>query len=392
MRIISLYLPHFFLQVEFGANSEIEDKPVVIGGFPHERKDVIDASPKAFEHGIQPGIPLRQAYSLCPEAVFLPLDEEHYQREFGGVSGLIAGLVPKYEARDIGEIFIEIPFDSWEADIAVEIREVIAERAGYSVNIACASTRYAAYAASRIARPDETMVIPKGKERTFLSKLPIDLLPISEKIHRKLELLGICTMGQLANLPREEMGLAFGAEGERMWDLSRGIDRSRVTPNKHRVILAEKLDFDLPVETIDQLLYGAEILLNRLAGQLEKRWQHCRRMTAQLDFGDSSLNVVIDFKLATSLANDMLRNLKQRLENVRFCGPVTRIEIRLENLGTERSSQLKLLDNLPRCSESLINAIKQLQEKYGSSVIKRPVRPKTFSRLPEEAFELVDFT
>ncbi len=391
MRFAVLFIPHFPVQVETGADTGISGKAVVIGGYPHERKLVFDASKDAVEHGIQAGMTLRQAYGLCPEALFLPLIEEKYRHVFESILDKISDFIPKVEAGVLGEIFLEIPFDSWEECLIPDIRKVMKEQFGLSMSFGSASARFPAQAASRIARTDEIIAVPKGKELTFLSNLPIDFLPGSGSVLRRLELLGIHKMGQLAGLPRHEVSLQFGMEGEKLWQLARGIDNSKVLPRRKIPVLAECLEFEPPAETFSHLLAGAEILTDRLGRHLDNRWQHCSRMTTLLIFADNTLEIVIDFKLATSSAEDMLRHLRQRLDSIQFSGPVTQIRITAENLCAERSSQLKLLDDLPRCSESLLTAIRQLQAKYGSSIVKRSVLPKTFSRLPEGAFALVDF-
>ncbi len=391
MRVIALFFPHFSLQIELMSDPSIVGKPVVIGGYPHERKLVFDASPEAIDYGIQIGMPLRQAHGLCPEALCLPLAQERYQQVFEDVLDLIADFAPKTEAAALGEVFIEIPHDSWEVDLIGEIRLTVKEQIGLSMAVGSASARFPAQVGSRVAQNDGMITIPASRERAFLADLPVGFLPGPEATLRRLEMLGICKMGQLASLPRQEISLQFGTEGERLWQLARGKDSSKVVPYKKTPVLVEQLEFDPPAETFDHLLAGTQILTNCFGKQLDERWQHCQRMKAKLNFADDTIEIIIDFKLATASAQDMLRHLKQRLDSVQFSGPVTRIEITAENLCAEQSSQLKLLNNLPRCSESLLSAIRQLQAKYGSSIIKKSVRPKTFSRLPEGAFSLVDF-
>ena len=90
-------------------------------------------------------------------------------------------------------------------------------------------------------------------------------------------------MGQLASMPREEVGLAFGMEGEQLWELSGGIDRSPVIPRERAITLAEQLTFDPPAETFDRLMAGAEILMKRLALKLNQRWQCCRKRRAPIN-------------------------------------------------------------------------------------------------------------
>lgn len=393
MRIISFFFPHFPLQVELKSDPALARQPIVIGGFPYERRAVFDVSEEAMAYGVKMGVPLRQAHSLCPESVFLPLNEEAYTDAFGAVLDLIAEFTPRMETAGLGEVFVEIPYESWVADMAREIRQTIEEEGGFAAAVACASGKFVAQVGSKITRPDEVMLVPRGKERDFLKNLPIDFLPGSETVLHRLELLSIRKMGQLAKLPRAEVSLEFGTEGERLWDLTRGIDRSKLIPRQLIPIFEGQLDFDPPAGTIDRLLAGAEILTDRLAFQLDERWQCCRRMRVHLNSTEGDgIEVVIDFKQPTASAYDMLRHFKQRLDNVQFDSPVSEIKIEVEHLCAEQGSQLKLLDNLPRRSSDLLVTIKQLQTKYGSPVIKRVIRSTTNTRLPEGAFSFTDYS
>jgi len=364
---------------------------VVIGGYPHERKLVFDASEEATACGIRLGMPLREAHSLCPEALFLTSHEEVYQATFETLLNRIAELAPKIESTGPGEVFIEIPFESWENGIVREVRQAIGNQERFSLAVGCASGKFTAQVGSRIASTDKIISVPDKESRSFLAGLPIDFLPGPDTLLHRLELLGVRRMGQLACLPREEVSLAFGAKGEWLWELARGIDRSRVIPHKKPLSLSEQLDFDPPAEMLDRLLMGAGILADRLAARLDKRWQHCQQMMARVGLEEGTLDLVMDFRQPTSSARDMLRQLEHHLGSTRFTHPVARLEITVNHLCAERCSQLRLLDTRSRHSESLLKAIHQLQAKYGRSVIRRAVRPDTFSRLPEAGFALVDF-
>ena len=73
MRFACVLVHHLPVQVE--RTGEVRDRPLVIGGFPFERKRVYNASVEAIVSGVQLGMPLSEAYVLCPEAKFLPPKE-----------------------------------------------------------------------------------------------------------------------------------------------------------------------------------------------------------------------------------------------------------------------------------------------------------------------------
>ena len=107
MRVLCLLIPHLPLQVERRDSDLPGGEPVIIGGLPHERKAVCDASPQAIECGVKTGMPLRHAYSLCPGAHFLPAGEEKYEMAFEGVLDVLDDFSPVVEKQSPGTAFID---------------------------------------------------------------------------------------------------------------------------------------------------------------------------------------------------------------------------------------------------------------------------------------------
>jgi len=83
MRIACVYIPHFHVQIEFLRSPELKKRPAVIGGTPDERAAVIDCSDAAAGKGVCTGMPLRDAYHLCPEAAFLTFDKDLAEEALG---------------------------------------------------------------------------------------------------------------------------------------------------------------------------------------------------------------------------------------------------------------------------------------------------------------------
>ena len=81
-RILHIDMDAFFAAVEQKRHPQLIGKAVVIGGNgdPTKRGVVSTASYEARKYGVHSAMPLRTAYNLCPDAVFLPVDYHEYVR------------------------------------------------------------------------------------------------------------------------------------------------------------------------------------------------------------------------------------------------------------------------------------------------------------------------
>lgn len=396
MRVICIHIDHFAAAVETREHPELLSRPIVIGGFPNERKPVFDCSPQATQLDIRPGMQLRQAYQLCPDAVFIPLDVDRYARAFDEVLDILDQFSPTVEAEGLGRALLDGSglegLFGPEEDIARRVGSEVSRRARFAPKIGVGSNKFVAGIAAAGASRGESAIVKPGDERKFLGPLPVDLLPVSEAMKRRLDLLGLRTMDKIAALPPDAAASQFGKEGILAHRLANGNDERPLVPRARPAIVEDELFVENPLETIDALLVAMDRLLDRLTGVLRSRNQVCGeiKLCFHLD-GQGEWHESIILKESTDSKRRLLALLKYRLETVHLCTGITAIRLGLAQLGGEEAKQSSLLaGERVRQEEQLRRLARRLQARFGENPLKRVVQVDPDSRIPERRAVLTD--
>src|SRR5439155_3614860 len=98
----------FFVSVEELFDPSLSGKPVVVGGRPNERGVVSAASYAARKFGVHSAMPLRTAYKLCPQAIFVDGHPERYRDYSGKVYEVLNRFSPVVEMASIDEAYLDM--------------------------------------------------------------------------------------------------------------------------------------------------------------------------------------------------------------------------------------------------------------------------------------------
>src|ERR1700730_11008211 len=104
-QIAHMDLDTFFVSVERLLDKKLENKPVIIGGTPFQRGVVAGCSREARTFGIHSAMPLRHAFRLCPEAIFLRGNYVHYAEYSKLVQEIISEISPLTEKSSVDEFY-----------------------------------------------------------------------------------------------------------------------------------------------------------------------------------------------------------------------------------------------------------------------------------------------
>src|SRR5246127_3400877 len=98
----------FFVSVEEIFDPTLKGKAVVVGGKSDQRGVVSAASYAARKFGVHSAMPLRTAYKLCPQAIFVEGHPERYRDYSGKVYEVLQSFSPLVEMASVDEAYLDM--------------------------------------------------------------------------------------------------------------------------------------------------------------------------------------------------------------------------------------------------------------------------------------------
>ena len=234
--IMHVDMDQFFAAVEERLRPEIRGKPVVVGADPKEGKGrgvVSTCNYEARKYGIKSGMPITKAWRLCPTAVFLPLNIPLYLQVSNRIMDILSNHADKFESWGIDEAFLDVSSrvkDFEEArQLALQIKKNILDKEGLTCSIGIGPNKLVAKTASDFQKPDGLTIVEEKDVKGFLEPMDVDkLLWVGRKTARKLNAMGIRTIGDLARYDPSVLAEKFGVVGRQLYLYAQGIDESEV--------------------------------------------------------------------------------------------------------------------------------------------------------------------
>ncbi|MGB9131901.1 MAG: DNA polymerase IV [Methanosarcina sp.] len=222
----------FFASVEVREMPELKGLPVIVGSDPREgsgRGVVSTCSYEARKYGIHSAMPISQAYRLCPDAVFLPVNMKLYAGVSAGLMELLKGFAEKFQQVSVDEAYLvpgpEIRNFEEAALYALRIKDEVHKQQGITCSVGVGPNKLIAKIASGFQKPDGLTVIRPGDVREFLFPLHVSKIPgIGEKTTDTLKEMGIIRVEELANYDVQLLSERFGKMGLRMKQMANGLD------------------------------------------------------------------------------------------------------------------------------------------------------------------------
>ena len=219
----------FFVSVEELYDPSLKGKPVVVGGRPNERGVVSAASYAARKFGVHSAMPLRTAYKLCPQAIFVDGHPDRYRDYSHKVYDVLAAFSPLVEMASIDEAYLDITGTERLYGLPLRAAHILHERMKQATSLNCsigiAAARMVAKICSDQAKPNGILWVVPGQEAPFLAPLDVRKVPgVGRVTEKNLHDLGIRKVGDLATLDEGFLEERFGKWGLALAGKSHGLD------------------------------------------------------------------------------------------------------------------------------------------------------------------------
>ena len=367
-----------------GEETDLREVPSVVAGDKASRHSIILAkSTPAKKYGIQTGEPLFQALEKCPELVVIQPDYGLYVQASRHFVDILRQFSPQVEQYSIDEAWVDMTGTQrlWGSPrLAAELmRRRINEELGFTVNIGISSNKLLAKMAGDFEKPNKVHTLfPEEMEEKFFP-LPVrDLFLVGAATERKLQRLGIYTIGELAAADARVLKKRLGKQGELLWHFANGRNADAVTPEP-----AENKGYGNATTTSHDVVTHAEAhqvllsLCETVAARLRKDGKCGSCVSIHLrtnEFRHFSHQCVLHgaTNITTEIFEAACRLFDEAWDGIT---PLRQLGVQITRLSGEPYQQFDFFSGLsPQQFERklrLDETVDALRDKYGEDIIRR---------------------
>jgi DNA polymerase-4 len=319
----------FYVSVELQRRPELNGRPVVVAG-SGPRAVVTTASYEARRFGVFSATPAERARRLCPQAVFVPPDFDHYRARSGEVMAVLRDHVERVEVVGLDEAYLDLSEFERPRAAARRVKAAITERTG--------PNKLVAKVASDADKPDGFVELTAEQARERFAQARPGLIPgIGPKTAERLQRQGIETLGALAAAPDEQLTEWFGPRlGPYLGSLARFEDERALETARIAKSESRETTFDYDLRGLAELEPQLHGLTEQLCETLERQQARGRTIGIKVRYADFSTvtrarslpAAVNDLDTVWRVATDLLRRLDPRQ-------PVRLIGVRVAGLDEE---------------------------------------------------------
>ncbi|MGQ0433421.1 MAG: DNA polymerase IV [Microthrixaceae bacterium] len=383
--ILHVDMDAFYASVEQRRNPDLRGKPVIVGA-PGARGVVAAASYEARVFGIHSAMSSVQAQRLCPHAIFVSGDHDHYAEVSKAIMTIFGSFTPLVEALSLDEAFLDVSgsrrLHGDGPTIAAAIRATILEQEQLTCSVGVAPSKFVAKLASEAAKPRVgrrgpepglgVKVVAPDKILAFLHPLPVQALwGVGPKTLEKLQRIGVFTVGDLASLDERGAAAALGvASGAHLLRLAHGLDEREVIPHQRAKSIGHEETFARDHHTLDTLHQELVRLGDSVAARLRGAGMAGRTVSIKVRFHDfRTITRSITLPSAVDTGPDVVRAASELLHRIDPSAGVRLLGVHVSQLIDGATRQLTLDDVEAPSWDHATDAIDAIRARFGAGAI-----------------------
>ena len=209
-------------------------------------------------------------------------------------------------------------------------------------------------------------------KRQFLDPLPVNAMwGVGPKTHKKLNALGIETIGELGRVSEGSLVSNLGnSVGQQLWRLARGIDDRNVVVEQEAKSIGHEETFSKDLTGREEVERELVRLVDSVAWRLRKSKKKCRTISLKVRYSDfTTFSRSHTSSEPTWLSSVLLEEAKGLLDGVDLSPGVRLLGVSVTNLDKNFVEQLKFSENPHSDRENTEGVVDLIRDRFGTASI-----------------------
>jgi DNA polymerase-4 len=322
-----------------------------------------------------------EARRRCPTGIIVPGRMQRYKEISRLVMARLSLFSPLVEKVSIDEAYMDISgcerLHGTPAEMGATVKKAVQAEVQLTCSVGVAPVRFLAKIASDIRKPDGLTIIPADEVMGFIDRLPVQNVPgVGPKALKKLQAMGIGTLGQVRRHRSTTLTRQLGKFGHRLMALAHGEDDTPVTPSSRAKSFSSETTLGQDLSDRSQLLRHLLHQSEDVGRQLRRHGAKARTVTIKIKYDDfrqitRSTTLSQPFQASEILYTQATRLLDAKLlqQKVRLIG------IGASNLvGAQAPTQIDLFESQTangRDWDSIDQAVDAINVKFGRDIVSK---------------------
>ena len=373
-------------ELKNGKERDLRQIPAIIGGDQKTRHGVVLAkSIPAKKYGIHTGEPVVNAFRKCPGLVTAPPDHKLYRRYSDRLMEYLQSYTPVIEQVSVDECYMDFSQNVKDyhspVEGAMEIKNEVYRRFGFTVNVGISSNKLLAKMASDFEKPNKVHTLFPEEIQVKMWPLPVAKLYMagssSVEVLRKL---GIFTIGELARMDPSLLELHLKSHGRRLWEFANGMGNAVVEPEPGDAKgIGNSTTLSKDAETEEEAKEVLKMLAASVGRRLRKAGQKAKMLSVEIKYYNfESASHQKQLGRGTNRDEEIYEEAVWLFRELWNKNPIRLLGIRSSKLAEEdEPEQMTIFDpqfqfNPKREKEKKINqALEKVRIKYGEGIVTR---------------------